>query len=243
MPPDEQTVLHLHRRQGDIVVDPGVEKKEVLSSVEIKDFAKGEVEAVFATLYVVDKDRDVIVAGAIKEGAKMAISDYGHSVVFGDKPVGKGEAHVEDNKALVRGRYFLKTTNGMDSFTTVNEMGPDQQWSFGFKVLESEEPSEEWKKRGARRLLTKLDVFEVSPVMIGAGIGTRTVATKEADNAAKAALAQAEEERLAAQVAAQEAETKAAQEAIDQKVRAEAARDAMADFYRVQRSLKRMGVA
>jgi hypothetical protein len=60
-------------------------------------------------------------------------------------------------------------------------MGADQQWSFGFQVLDDTEPTEAEQKQGARRVLTKLDTFEVSPVWIAAGLGTRTLAVKQAD--------------------------------------------------------------
>jgi hypothetical protein len=42
-------------------------------------------------------------------------------------------------------------------------------------------PSDDERKQGARRILTKLDAFEVSPVIIGAGVGTRTLGVKAAD--------------------------------------------------------------
>jgi hypothetical protein len=98
-------------------------------------------------------------------------------------------------------------------------------------------PSDEERKKGAERILTKLDVFEVSPVLVGAGVGTRTLAAKAADeeSAAKAAQEKADAEaREAAELAArQEAETKAQQARV---------KVAMDEYHRTQRSLKRMGL-
>ena len=50
-----------------------------LGHVEIKDEAKGEFSAVIATYGVVDKDGDVTVPGAHKDGQRVVVSPYEHS--------------------------------------------------------------------------------------------------------------------------------------------------------------------
>lgn len=172
---------------------------------EIKDAEKGEVEAIIATLGVVDKDEDIIRHDAIPDGAKVSMSSYGHDAVFGARPVGKGKLFVDGAKLVFKGRVFLGTTDGRDTFEVLKEMGGDQEWSFGFRILGAEVPSEDERKQGARRILTKLDCFEVSPVIVGAGVGTRTLGVKEApappDPAIEAARLEAERveaERVAA---------------------------------------------
>ena len=177
---------------------------KTLGALEIKSEAEGRVEAVIATLNVVDKDADVITEGALKNGAKVKLSSYGHDAVFGDMPVGKGALFVEGEQAIFRGQYFLGTQRGLEAFNTIKALGTDQEWSFGFRVLKAEDPGDEWRAKGARRLLTKLAAFEVSPVIIGAGVGTGTVDVKEAE-----AEAAAQAEAAAAARAAQEAEAKA----------------------------------
>jgi phage head maturation protease len=159
------------------------EKLELKSIVtfEVKDAEKGDVEAIIATLGVVDKDEDIIRKDAIPDGSKVSMSSYGHDAMFGDAPVGKGTIHVDGNKAVFTGRMFLATQRGRETFETLKEMGSDQQWSFGFRILGAEVPSEAEKRQGARRILTKLDAFEVSPVIVGAGVGTRTLAVKALD--------------------------------------------------------------
>lgn len=152
---------------------------KAFSGFAIKDAAKGEVEAIFATLGVTDRDEDIIRKGAIPDGAKVVISSYGHDAVYGARPAGKGVIVINGNKAGVRGKIFLNTTDGRDTFEVLKEMGEDQEWSFGFRVLEWENPTEAERKSGARRALTKLDAFEVSPVMVAAGVGTRTTSVKE----------------------------------------------------------------
>ncbi len=207
---------------------------KALTALEIKDAEKGEVEAIVATLGVVDRDYDVIQEGAIMDGAKVKLSGYGHDTVFsGAMPVGRGAIHIDGDKAVFRGKVFMSTARGRETLAVLKEMGAEQEWSFGFRVIGREEPDEAWSKRGARRILTKLEAFEVSPVLIGAGIDTQTVRAKEADDAAARADAEAATAR-------QEAEAKAAAEAVAQRDRTAVA---MEEYHRVQRALRRMGVA
>lgn len=180
---------------------------KALGPFEIKNEETGEVEAIIATLNVVDKDYDVILPGAIKDGAKVKLSSYGHNAMFGETPVGKGALHNEGEKVVFKGRFFLETQGGVEAFRTVKAMGAEQEWSFGFRVLGREVPDEKWREKGARQILTKLHAFEVSPVIIGAGVGTRTVAVKEAEDdpavtAARELEAKAALEEQAASVAA-----------------------------------------
>lgn len=178
--------------------------------MEVKDAEKGIVEAIIATLGVVDKDEDIIRPDAIKDGSKVSMSAYGHDAVFGDAPVGKGALHVDGNKLVFKGRVFLATSRGRETFETLKEMETDQQWSFGFRIIGAEVPSDEERKRGARRILTKLDAFEVSPVIIGAGVGTRTVGVKAADEPPDPAI---DAKRLADEDAARQLQAKAAHKA------------------------------
>lgn len=154
---------------------------KAIARLEIKDADKGEVSAVIATLGVIDRDGDIIRKGAIPDGAKVAVSSYGHDAVWGNRPVGKGTLSTTGNKVLFDGRLFLNTSDGRDTFEVLKEMGADQEWSFGFRIIGYEVPTEEEQRQGAYRVLTKLDAFEVSPVLVGAGIGTRTLAVKQAD--------------------------------------------------------------
>jgi phage head maturation protease len=230
---------------------------KTFGALEIKDAEKGEVEAIVATLNTVDRDREVILPGAIPDGSKVKLSAYGHGSMFGEMPVGKGALHVEKDKAVFRGKFFLSTSRGADAFRTLKELGTDQEWSFGFRVISAENATEDWAKQGAFRVLKKLEPFEVSPVLMGAGIGTRTVAMKcdgcgepqegatcapcaakaarEADEQAAAgkAAAEAEAARLAAEATAAEASRLAADAALKQA--------AAEEFEKFQRTARRLG--
>lgn len=154
-------------------------------ALEIKDAARGEVAAVIATLGVVDKDGDVLLPGSFPKSASVKMSGYGHSAVFGEAPAGKGTITVEDDKAIFHGRFFMSTERGREAFQTVKELGEEGEWSFGFpRDMETEKLTDEWKAKGARRLISKLLPIEASPVFIGAGIGTGTLFTKSANTRA-----------------------------------------------------------
>lgn len=151
-----------------------------LGSVEIKDATKGEVSAVFSTFGTVDKDGDVTLPGAFEDGTPVRISAYGHASWAGALPVGKGVIRVTDDEAILDGKFFLNTTAGRDTFEVVKEMGPLQEWSYGFDIVEH---SYEERGEDRVRILEKLRTYEVSPVLLGAGNQTRTLAVKGADTA------------------------------------------------------------
>lgn len=143
--------------------------------VTIKSEAKGEVEVVFATLNVMDQDRDVTLPGAFTEGEGVAISAYGHKVWDGAPPVGRGTIHTVGDEAVFRGKFFLDMVAGRETFLAVKGMGELQQWSYGFTT----ELAEYGEFQGQEvKFLKKLRVFEVSPVLRAAGIGTRTTSAK-----------------------------------------------------------------
>jgi hypothetical protein len=148
---------------------------------------KGEVTAVVATLGVVDRDREVVAPDSIPNGVKVLLSEYGHSaaiskvtgVPIADRPpVGKGAIFIEGDKAVFKGRYFMSTTGGRETFRLIKELGPDQEWSFSYYILQTAAPSPEQKAAGAKRVLLRLKPFEVSPVIVAGGVGTHTVEVK-----------------------------------------------------------------
>lgn len=148
---------------------------KALSRVSIKDAEQGLVEAVFATLNVVDKDGDVTVKGAFEDGAAVRISAYGHTSWGGVLPVGKGTIHEADDEAVLSGQFFMDTPHGRDTFATVKGLGTLGEWSYGFDVLESGKDTLDGE---TVNVLRKLKVHEVSPVLLGAGVNTRTLAVK-----------------------------------------------------------------
>jgi HK97 family phage prohead protease len=134
----------------------------------------GAFEAVFATLNVKDRDGDVIVPGAIEAGKEVLVMAQHR---WNDLPIGKARIYEEGDELIARGKFFVDTPQGAASYATAKNVGDLQEWSFGFNVLDAE-PGMVDEQRVT--ILKQLDVFEVSPVMIGAGVNTRTLAVKEA---------------------------------------------------------------
>lgn len=151
-------------------------KHKTLSGVEVKD--EGRIEAVFSTLNVVDSDGDVLLPGAFTDGAKVRISAYGHQSWMGALPVGKGVIRATDSEAILDGQFFLGTTHGRDTFGVVKEMGDLQEWSYSLEDVTSHEG--ELDGRPAN-FIEKVSVAEVSPVLKGASVNTRTLTAKGED--------------------------------------------------------------
>jgi HK97 family phage prohead protease len=143
--------------------------------VEVKDETKGEVTALFSTYDVVDSDGDVTLKGAFTDGAEVVISAYGHTSWNGVLPVGKGVVRAGSKDAVLEGQFFLSTAAGRDTFEAVKQLGELGQWSYGYDVTKH---SYGQHKGQEVRFLEGLLVHEVSPVLVGAGVGTRTLSAK-----------------------------------------------------------------
>jgi HK97 family phage prohead protease len=147
--------------------------KSFQGALELKaDSDTGEFRATFATLNVVDRDGDVTSPGAFTE-QPVKIASWGHQ--WTQLPVGLGTIRADSERAWVDGQFFLDTTPGRDTYTTVKRLGGLQEWSYGFEILDATFGQFDGKDV---RFLKRLNVFEVSPVLLGAGIGTRTDSIK-----------------------------------------------------------------
>lgn len=150
---------------------------KALRGFEIKAEDQGTVRAVFATLGVKDSDGDVTKPGAFEDGAEVIISAYGHRSWGGHLPVGKGTIREVGSEAVLEGRFFLDTEAGKDTFTVVKELGAKGEWSYGYEPTQYSFGEHDGEQV---RFLEQLKVFEVSPVLVGAGVGTRTLSAKAA---------------------------------------------------------------
>ncbi len=157
-------------------------ERKTIDGFEIKDAARGEVVAVVSTMNVVDRDGDVVLKGAIVDGAVVKLSAYGHDVITeGKPPVGRGVISIKGDQAIMNGRYFMSTERGRDAFNTVKEMGADSEWSIGFaRDVKTSPVTGDWKAKGARRLISEMQLFESSPVFMGSNAQTGTVSAKGA---------------------------------------------------------------
>ena len=152
---------------------------KTLSRVRVKDADLGQIEAVFSTLGVVDSDGDVTVKGAFTDGASVVISAYGHRSWDGDLPLGKGTIREDGNEVVLDGEFFMGTTHGRDAFLTVKALSESdlQEWSYSLEEVESERGEVDGKRVN---IIKRVTVKEVSPVLRGAGVNTRTLVAKSA---------------------------------------------------------------
>ena len=96
-----------------------------------------------------------------------------------DMPIGKGEIKQDGDKATFEGSFFMDTESGKEAYNLVKAMGDLQQWSFGYRVNDSERGTfENEGKEADARYLKDLSVYEVSPVLVGANQDTYTMAIK-----------------------------------------------------------------
>lgn len=158
-----------------------MEQKTYGGQLEFKAGEMGEFVARFATLNVVDHDRDVTETGAFPDGQETLIEAWNHN--YGQLPVGKATIREEDDVARVEGAFFLDTQGGLEHYKTVKNLGELQEWSYTFRILEAGFGEFEGQQV---RFLKKLDVISVAPVDRGAGINTGTLAVKDGRDGAKA---------------------------------------------------------
>jgi HK97 family phage prohead protease len=151
-------------------------KTKALIGLKIENADEGTFSAVFAKFDVIDHDGDVTVPGAFTDGEEVRISAYNHQSWKGALPVGKGIIRQTDTEAIVEGKFFLDTAAGRDTFEVAKQMGDLQEWSYGYDTLEEEPGTKDGR---AVNFLKRQKVHEVSPVILGAGIETRTLALKE----------------------------------------------------------------
>lgn len=159
------------------------EKEYKKINLELKEAnEKGQVKAVFSVFNDVDSDGDVVLPTSIKSG----LDPNGEEVPMvwahdWSKPIGRGKIVKDDEKAIFDGSFFMDTESGQEAYKLVKNMGALQQWSFGFRVEDSEygkfKKSENDDETDVR-YLKELSVYEVSPVLVGANQDTFTMAIK-----------------------------------------------------------------
>lgn len=150
--------------------------RKAFTPYEFKLSETGEVTVAFSRFNVIDSDSDVTFPGALPAGKSVPISAYGHTSWDGALPTGKGTIREQGDLGILDGGFFMETDQGRNAYHTTKAMADLQEWSYGYNVLPPSGPGVFDGKRV--RELRKLDVFEVSPVLKGAGVGTATLAIK-----------------------------------------------------------------
>ena len=145
-------------------------------AIEIKRLdGEGTGVAKIATLSAIDREGDTYASGAFGEQEVKVLS--GHA--WDGPPIGKGRIFEQGDEALAEFKLNLDIPSGQAwhkalQFDLANGKAL-QEWSFGFQVIDA---ADETRDGSSVRVLKELDVFEVSPVVLGAGVDTGTLSVK-----------------------------------------------------------------
>ncbi len=173
---------------------PDIERKTVKFS-DFKMSSDGKFSALVAPFLSVDKQGDVTLPGAFGAGQPILISAYGHGSWGAGAavlPVGKGIIRDEGTLGgVVEGQFNLNTFAGKETYETVKFSAELQEWSYSLPKIDSEMMTlVELRQAGFNvmangasdteqlRVLKRITVNEASPVLMGAGNGTRTLSIK-----------------------------------------------------------------
>lgn len=155
---------------------------KVFATTDLKFEGDGEgtFEAVFATLDAIDHDGDTYDPGAIGD-QDVVISQWNHGSWNGGAgglPVGVGKIFERGNQAIVSGEFNLENADGEKTYQTLKYLhskGRNVEWSFALPDTDSRVETIDGQ---TVRVFTRIAVPEVSPVLLGAGVGTELLSIK-----------------------------------------------------------------
>lgn len=141
----------------------------------------GSAQAVIATLNVVDHDGDVTMPGAF--GEQQAKVQPAHDWMH--VALGKAKIREEGDEVIADVKFNMDIEAARDWHSALKfdlkNGTPLQEWSYGFAISSPEGSSRGEHEGQEVRFLKSVDVHEVSPVLLGAGRGTRTLSAKSFD--------------------------------------------------------------
>jgi hypothetical protein len=132
----------------------------------------GRFVAVFSTFSCIDHDGDVTLPSAFAgmEGKAVPLSAYGHSSWDGAVPIGSGTIHSTSTHAEIHGHLLMDTEAGRAMHSALKDHG--SELSYGFTITRATRGT----FRGEPvRFLHEVNIWEVSFVLRGAGLGTGLV--------------------------------------------------------------------
>ncbi len=167
--------------RGEPVNPPAEAERKSFTGVELKADKPGHFTAIISTLNVVDKQGDVTLAGAAPNGKTVLISAYQHGSWANGKdalPIGKGVIREEGDKIFIDGEFNLKSETGREHYETVKFAPELQEWSYGLKVTAVDEESSWNDNPKVYRVIKSMEIYEASPVLLGAGVNTACTSIK-----------------------------------------------------------------
>jgi hypothetical protein len=167
------------------------EVKAVSGETVVNDADKGIVTAITSVTGMKDKVNDIIVPGAyasVKDARPKVCKNHSWDAMVGktlhweelapghpDLPARLRAQGFGAVKAVMQ--FNLGSDQGRNTFADVKFLGPDQEWSIGY---DAKGARAETKRRpdGTREIKAFHDLFEFSPVLVGAAGGTGTLDVK-----------------------------------------------------------------
>ena len=135
----------------------------------------GTFEAVIATFGKIDHDNDIVEPGAFGDATVSVLPAHDSMHV----PLGKARIEERGDQAVAVGRFNLEIPSAADWHNALKfdlEHAPSiQQWSWDFRPVETAQEHIDGEQ--IRRLI-KLDTMEISPVLRGSSVGSRTISVK-----------------------------------------------------------------
>ena len=158
------------------------------------DSPTGMVRAVVASLEVADSWGRIVHAGAVGS-QEVIVSEWAHSAIWNDAPVGVGRVYEENNSLLAELQYDMEREAGKNAYTMVRGLGKLAQWSIAYDPAEMEE-------RNGQIHFWAVDMIETSPCARGASPGTRTVEVQDRSRILQPGAAWLEMAKMQAEIAA-----------------------------------------
>ena len=132
----------------------------------------GGAKAILAHLGTVDRDRDIIDAGAMRPARRVILSAWNHSAIHGEDPVGFARRVWEQGDRIMAEIVFYDDEAGRKACERVQREAPD--FSFGLRKIETRPLTDDERRRGALRAIRRFELYEVSPVSKGASVASGT---------------------------------------------------------------------
>ncbi len=154
---------------------PKAEHKAIDAEIKLDEL--GSFEAAIATFDAIDSDRDIVRPGAFGDAVVSVLPAHDS----GSVPLGKVQVKERGNTAVAVGGFNLEIGAARDwsaalKFDLANPPSV-QEWSWGFTIPEGGSKIETMDGETVR-IISKVDLFEVSPVLRGASVGTGTLSAK-----------------------------------------------------------------
>ena len=143
-------------------------------TTDFKADETGKGRAVFATFDQVDKDGDVTLPGAFGNQSCKVCAAHQWEL----PPIGAAKVSESGSDAIADFQLNMEMTAAQEWYKSMkfnSENGLVQEFSYGFHIDKESFGEREGKQV---RILEKLSVFEISPVLLGAGMNTRLLAMK-----------------------------------------------------------------